>query len=402
MRPAKRQKKQTLGSLQQWLTAQACIKVSLVSTSWEGVVADAGIVADNDVAEGSVLLEVPKTSCLTWKASSSRHDCLRKVESRLPKPADIYGESQIRLAFALMYERSIGKKSFWYTYLSSVVPQCEKTVPFCWETPASLGGTEMLPKVLQQRARLKHEWESFVWPLVQEHPALFSASQFSYKDYTAACSAIISRCSPISKAFGAGLVPVLNEYNHGIPAHVELQDSSDKAKLELVAMRACVQGEEVYYAYGSPHLSAREMLCRYGFIDSQGGAVGTKQDCVFITSKHLTEGGSVAAATAGAHFSNRQVEFQALAPRLQVPELKQLLRSRDACVWDGDDWGTNNVSQATAQTPDDGDAWSNFNSPATPGSYPATFRKRLLLLTVVCNVTCRTRCGSTRLGWSRG
>lgn len=91
------------------------------------------VIALGDLKEGDLVATIPKSACLTVKTSGA---------SDIIESAGLGGS--LGLAFALMYEKSLGEDSPWAGYLQ-LLPQ-QEWVPCVWsleEVDSLLSGTEL-------------------------------------------------------------------------------------------------------------------------------------------------------------------------------------------------------------------------------------------------------------------
>ncbi|CAN6475536.1 unnamed protein product [Victoria cruziana] len=182
-----------------------------------------------DLEEGELIACIPKTACLTIKTSGARE----LIE-------EIGLSGALGLAVALMFERSIGEKSLWYSYLQ-FLPDRE-CVPLLWNTQeidTLLVGTELHKIVKEDRKLVYQDWKECIRPLLDDEGLKLDPCHFGVEQYFAAKSLIASRSFEVDDYHGFGMVPLADIFNHKTGAedvHFTLTSYSSDAEEEESAM----------------------------------------------------------------------------------------------------------------------------------------------------------------------
>ncbi|XP_047151960.1 ribosomal lysine N-methyltransferase 3 isoform X1 [Vigna umbellata] len=174
--------------------------LEFVDTPGEGI----AVRALCQLEEGDVVAKMPKEACLTTKTSGARE---------IIEEAGLDGH--LGLAFAIMYERSLGEDSPWYGYLQLLPYQ--ECVPIVWtlnEVNELLCGTELHQTVQEDKALIYEDWKENILPLLDSAPLKLNPKFFEIEQYFAAKSLISSRSFEIDDYHGFGMVPLADLFNH--------------------------------------------------------------------------------------------------------------------------------------------------------------------------------------------
>ncbi|KAJ0972127.1 hypothetical protein J5N97_020086 [Dioscorea zingiberensis] len=157
-----------------------------------------------ELREGDVVATIPKAACLTIRTSAA---CVAIEEAGI--------DGVLGLAFALMYERSLGEASEWFGYLQ-VLPERED-VPLVWsleEVDRLLAGTELHKAVKEDQAALFDDWKEFIEPLIHSGSLKLDPKFFGVEQYFSAKTLVASRSFQIDDYHGFGMVPLADLFNH--------------------------------------------------------------------------------------------------------------------------------------------------------------------------------------------
>ncbi|KAJ1403955.1 SET domain [Sesbania bispinosa] len=168
--------------------------LEFVDTPEEGI----AVRALCQLKEGDVVAKMPKEACLTTKTSGARD---------IIEDAGLGG--QLGLAFAIMYERSLGGDSPWAGYLQLLPHQ--ECLPIVWtlnEVNDLLCGTELHQTVQEDKALIYEDWKESILPLLDSEPSKLNPEFFGVEQYFAAKSVILSRSFEIDDYHGSGMVPL--------------------------------------------------------------------------------------------------------------------------------------------------------------------------------------------------
>ncbi|KAH1229967.1 Ribosomal lysine N-methyltransferase 3 [Glycine max] len=158
---------------------------------------------------------MPKEACLTTKTSGARE---------IIEEAGLDGH--LGLAFAIMYERSLGGDSPFAGYLQLLPFQ--ECVPIVWtldEVNELLCGTE-----------LHLYWKENILPILDLAPLKLNPKFFGIEQYFAAKSLISSRSFEIDNYHGFGMVPLADLFNHKTGAedvHFTAMSSNDESDTDV-------------------------------------------------------------------------------------------------------------------------------------------------------------------------
>ncbi|KAK9228632.1 hypothetical protein WN944_021586 [Citrus x changshan-huyou] len=158
------------------------------------------VIALGDLKEGDLVATIPKSACLTVKTSGA---------SDIIESAGLGGS--LGLAFALMYEKSLGEDSPWAGYLQLLPHQ--ECVPCVWsleEVDSLLSGTELHEIVKEDRGLIFEDWKQNILPLLDLNSAnvKLNPDYFGVEHYFAAKSLVASRSFQIDDFHGSGMVPL--------------------------------------------------------------------------------------------------------------------------------------------------------------------------------------------------
>ncbi|CAJ1976376.1 unnamed protein product [Sphenostylis stenocarpa] len=208
-----------LRTLKRWMKSkgfQWSDALEFVDTPEEGI----AVRALCELKEGDVVAKMPKEACLTTKTSGARE---------IIEEAGLDGH--LGLAFAIMYERSLGGDSPWNGYLQLLPYQ--ESVPIVWtlnEVNELLCGTELHQTVQEDKALIYEDWKENILPLLDLAPLKLNPKFFAIEQYFAAKSLISSRSFEIDDYHGSGMVPLADLFNHKTGAedvHFTAMSSND-------------------------------------------------------------------------------------------------------------------------------------------------------------------------------
>ncbi|TPX71847.1 hypothetical protein SpCBS45565_g00840 [Spizellomyces sp. 'palustris'] len=177
-----------------------------------GAVADGpafGVIAKTNLVERDTVCTISKDAVLSVKNCGI---------------ADIIEEAEIGgvfgLAFALMYELSLGARSPWGGYLQSLPPR--ENLPMFWSDQdlEELNGTDLGDDIVADKALLLDDYETMILPIINEHPEAFpDKSLLTFEHFLNATSLVTSR---------AFQVPLADIFNHKTGAeHVHFETDTD-------------------------------------------------------------------------------------------------------------------------------------------------------------------------------
>jgi hypothetical protein len=254
-----------------------------------------GVVALNSFPAGSneLLLRIPKDLILSVRNCSISH---------LLEQAGLTDATG--LIVALLHETSLGEKSVWHDYISSLPQRAD--VPILWteEELEQLDGTEIGwgDIIRKDKTAMCADFEQLVQPLVHAFPDLLPASHVNQEMYLNAASLVSSRAFFVDEEHGEALVPLADLLNtHSQTEHTSTCSSHGEAELleegdgsiacpalhvsmgtpmvgekresvlEIRATKSIAKGEEILNCYGV-HGNAGSLVV-YGFTEKNNPQV---------------------------------------------------------------------------------------------------------------------------------
>ncbi|XP_045171333.2 N-lysine methyltransferase setd6-like [Mercenaria mercenaria] len=244
-----------------------------VSVKREGSCAQYGMVATEEIQEGEVLFQIPR-SCLITPDTCAIADCLKKdAES-------IQGSSGwAPLLIALLYEYN-NPQSHWRPYLDLVPDFKELDLPMFWpsdERKDLLQGTGVDEAVTKDLANIEKEFKEVVLPFVKKHKDKFSQVCENVEFYKKMVAFVMAYSftehaqqeeEDDDDEEDSGnpppmMVPMADILNHIAKNNAHL--NFEKEALKMVAVKDIKKGEEVYNTYGE--LANLHLLHMYGFAE---------------------------------------------------------------------------------------------------------------------------------------
>ena len=148
-----------------------------------------GIVARVDIPSGGEILRVPMKVCITKSTAVSTFG-----PGVIPPSMNEY----IALALILIREKFAlpPGTSYFSAYVDVLPPTVESVSPtFTWGEQAleTLKGSPLLPATISLQNKLKAEYESFVLPLVESKPDVFSEDVYNMENWLWAFTMLFSR-----------------------------------------------------------------------------------------------------------------------------------------------------------------------------------------------------------------
>ncbi|KAJ1379470.1 SET domain [Sesbania bispinosa] len=233
--------------------------LEFVDTPEEGI----AVRALCQLKEGDVVAKMPKEACLTTKTSGARD---------IIEDAGLGG--QLGLAFAIMYERSLGGDSPWAGYLQLLPHQ--ECLPIVWtlnEVNDLLCGTELHQEVLDcqgQEKDIEVENCKLASSYLGAEDVHFTAMPSNYESDNDADSSEEGIVDDEALAQNSSIV--MTESNTASVENCivsDLESSSvtegDTSMLEMIVIKDVSSGAEVFNTYGL--LGNAALLHRYGFTE---------------------------------------------------------------------------------------------------------------------------------------
>ena len=249
------------------------------------------VLAKENLVEGTVVAKIPKDSVLSIQTTAI---------------ADVIEQESLRgilgLGLAVLYEKSLGKESPWYDYLSTIPEYEQLPIFYTKEEQFYLQNTDVGRSIHEDVAFLVHDYETYILPLLNGKYPQLNKKFFTEENWIRVASLISSRAFQIDDFHGEALCPLGDLFNHKTDlenVHCEGNDEGSEWKsdadsngdevpiladldsngqeildnsedineyLEFVVVRSCRKGDEVFNTYGEHPNSS--LLRLYGFVDN--------------------------------------------------------------------------------------------------------------------------------------
>jgi hypothetical protein len=245
---------------------------------------DIGVVAREDIPQGTLLAVVPRHTILN--GASSRVGATMLSDRAFRRQMKTMN-SWVPLLLALLAECGHKWSSFWCPYLSLVPNKASPSPVLRWspsERRRLLGGTGVEERVQRDQANISRDYHTIVLPFTQRHPELFKKSCHSQQFYEQLVSFVMAYSFTDTEerdvCARTMMVPFVDLLNHHSHHHTELSFFPDR--LELVTVRDVEKGAEVMNTYGP--LSNVSLLHVYGFTEE-----GNPHDAALIQSSTIRD-----------------------------------------------------------------------------------------------------------------
>ena len=120
-----------------------------------------GLKAEEAVVANETLMEVPASALLSMKTASEG-----KLKGVVEELLRSNCSANSVLALHLLHERSLGESSAFHPYIESLPRTFDLPLAWSAEELEELNGTQLLPRVLQQKQAIRAEYEQVVLPVV--------------------------------------------------------------------------------------------------------------------------------------------------------------------------------------------------------------------------------------------
>lgn len=213
------------------------------------------------IERGELICYIPKKCIITKEYSEG---C--KLVKYLKEKGYSFNNEHDLLAICLLYEKSLGKSSFFYHYIN-ILPKTFPTNPifFNSEDLEKLKGSGAYDKVLDKLTELKLSFEF----IKRADPS----SDITFEEYIWARTIVITRVFGFNVAgcVENGLVPFADLLNHNHPSEVNTSwNYNDKLNGFVITNTSKVKnGVEIYDTYGKK--------CNYRFFVNYGFFLDCKQ-----------------------------------------------------------------------------------------------------------------------------
>jgi len=155
-----------------------------------------GVVAQADLAQGTVVSRIPKKAVLSWRNSH----CSAAIEAFKLRGG-------LAVVAALMYEWVQGEASPWFGYLAVLPPR--ENIPLFWtqDQQSLLGGTDLEAALDRSRKHLQEDYKT-IKKLCRAHPTVFPVEKHTYEHFVNMGSLVASRAFHVDKYHGQAMVPL--------------------------------------------------------------------------------------------------------------------------------------------------------------------------------------------------
>ncbi|XP_061630267.1 N-lysine methyltransferase setd6 isoform X1 [Phyllopteryx taeniolatus] len=257
-----------------WCDSVGLVLSTKVRLSKEGTVADYGMLAQDDIEEGTVLFTIPRSALL--------HQGTTHVSALLEgeKVSLESSSGWVPLLLALLYEYTTAH-SRWKPYLSLWTDFKMLDHPMFWskkERDKLLRGTGIPEAVDKDLANIQREYRDVVLPFVAKHPDIWNSQTHTLELYTEMVAFVMAYSfqepqegddddddeddETEEKAPNPPMmVPMADMLNHVSKHNANLEFTADT--LKMVCVRPIKKGEEVFNTYGQ--MANWQLLHMYGF-----------------------------------------------------------------------------------------------------------------------------------------
>eukprot|EP00276_Gloeochaete_wittrockiana_P008005 CAMPEP_0184644264 /NCGR_PEP_ID=MMETSP0308-20130426/1017_1 /TAXON_ID=38269 /ORGANISM="Gloeochaete witrockiana, Strain SAG 46.84" /LENGTH=351 /DNA_ID=CAMNT_0027072701 /DNA_START=444 /DNA_END=1499 /DNA_ORIENTATION=+ len=168
------------------------------------------------------------------------------------------------LALQLLYERSLGDRSFWAPYINILPDSVDLTIFWPEDVVIKLlQGSPALTATRRLRAQVDAAWNDIRTVLLPQFPKLFPSAVFHQTSFEWAFSMVVSRAVFLQSRNCIAMVPFADMLNHSDASNKFLYFDPRAKSVRLRANRDYEPGEQVFVSYGQK--SNAELLVGYGF-----------------------------------------------------------------------------------------------------------------------------------------
>jgi hypothetical protein len=245
-----------------------------------------GIFIDQDVAKGTVLLEMPLDACIAVDYAGAGLVLPQDVPRdgpAWPRLAKAVSKDDalpwdILISLALLDSMSGMGSQLFQSYANSVFPgSSELSLPLC--LPPSmlleLQDADLASKALLQKDRLRDLFPGLAVPVdADDADDPDGGSGPTWMEYAFAC--VRSRAFSLGKDRFA-FVPILDAANHALEPNADFTYSpADGGKIVLFALEDAMAGDEVTISYtGRVGYKNKRLFAQYGFVLEEGNPFDT-------------------------------------------------------------------------------------------------------------------------------
>ncbi|WP_158501680.1 SET domain-containing histone-lysine N-methyltransferase [Vitiosangium sp. GDMCC 1.1324] len=212
-----------------------------------------GVFTLADVAQGEVVLRVPR-ECLLTTGLARSSEIGRLLESHLEAESD-----ELYLAAFLLQEKQ-REGSFWRPYLETLPASVPHSLLFLEERELQLLQGSAVLEELEARREMLHTQHALLRAHIPGWASL-TATEFLW-----ACVVVSSRNFGVKLRGNPVrcLAPLADMLNHKTSPDVHWGLSEDEESFEMVALKALPAGQEIHDSYGAK--SNHRFLLHYGFV----------------------------------------------------------------------------------------------------------------------------------------
>ena len=227
-----------------------------------------GFKAREKVYANDTLIQVPMSVFMSLKTAT---------DSKLkPVVIDLFQNNcsaNAILALHVLHERSLGEASNFSAYIESLPKAFDLPVVWTDEELAELNGTQLLPKVVQQRGAIEKEYQDVILPVLQslQYAELLKDFRYGLSEYFWAYCCVVSRAFlvQVEDSRLPLLIPGIDLFNSG-PVETHLNIDQEKGVVSVVTSQEYSEGEQVFLNLGNePNL---------GLMLTQGFALANNPD----------------------------------------------------------------------------------------------------------------------------
>ncbi|KAM9964982.1 hypothetical protein ACTFIW_004779 [Dictyostelium discoideum] len=185
----------------------------------DSIVSGLGVISLKELKVDDIVAKIPKSIILSIHTSSISN-ILEKYKI----------ENNIGTSIALIHEASLGEKSKWYGYISSLPRKVD--VPILWDSESRklLKGTAIEDVLNDDDILINQVYADVIESnLSKNHPEIFGDKElYSIENFKIANSIISSRAFCVDSYHGDSLVPLADIFNHQTAReHVHIESNGD-------------------------------------------------------------------------------------------------------------------------------------------------------------------------------
>lgn len=241
-----------------------------------------GMIAVDDIQEGEVLFQIPRSMLLSPSTCSIAktlrylepdeeagfHDVTEGSDESSTSDDDVNESSKrswAALLIALMVEWTTDT-SKWTPYLKALPRLNTLTHPHFWPAAdvAKLAPVGLCQDITQDLQDIEHEYRTVVLDYMHRNPGVLDPAIHTLEMYTRLATLVMSYSFTDDTTGGVAMIPVADLLNHRTGCNNARLFYGGK-RLQMIAIKPIAAGDEVFNTYGE--LGNFELLRKYGFVE---------------------------------------------------------------------------------------------------------------------------------------